>query len=146
MTTLPPSQRQKQQTPVLPGFWREIGAGNEARTRDLNLGKVALYQLSYSRPKQTRNCRAEPPGVKKLAMHAGSPLENAARIKVPVLFHGAFDRNVGIEQFKRMAARLTPAGATWGNLDHQLDDSSARAQMLAKSDAFLRAAMVMQPN
>jgi cyclic-di-GMP-binding protein len=28
---------------------REIGAGNEARTRDLNLGKVALYQLSYSR-------------------------------------------------------------------------------------------------
>jgi hypothetical protein len=27
----------------------DIGAGNEARTRDLNLGKVALYQLSYSR-------------------------------------------------------------------------------------------------
>jgi hypothetical protein len=27
----------------------EIGAGNEIRTRDLNLGKVALYQLSYSR-------------------------------------------------------------------------------------------------
>ena len=27
----------------------QCGAGNEARTRDLNLGKVALYQLSYSR-------------------------------------------------------------------------------------------------
>ena len=27
----------------------ETGAGNETRTRDLNLGKVALYQLSYSR-------------------------------------------------------------------------------------------------
>ncbi len=27
------------------------GAGNGARTRDLNLGKVALYQLSYSREK-----------------------------------------------------------------------------------------------
>src|SRR5690606_34927697 len=27
----------------------DIGAGNETRTRDLNLGKVALYQLSYSR-------------------------------------------------------------------------------------------------
>ena len=26
-----------------------FGAGDEARTRDLNLGKVALYQLSYSR-------------------------------------------------------------------------------------------------
>ena len=28
---------------------KKIGAGNEARTRDLNLGKVALYQLSYVR-------------------------------------------------------------------------------------------------
>jgi hypothetical protein len=27
----------------------ENGAGDESRTRDLNLGKVALYQLSYSR-------------------------------------------------------------------------------------------------
>ena len=27
------------------------GAGKEARTPDLNLGKVALYQLSYSRTK-----------------------------------------------------------------------------------------------
>ena len=30
-------------------YLKIIGAGNEARTRDLNLGKVALYQLSYSR-------------------------------------------------------------------------------------------------
>ncbi len=28
---------------------RDNGAGDESRTRDLNLGKVALYQLSYSR-------------------------------------------------------------------------------------------------
>jgi hypothetical protein len=27
----------------------KFGAGNETRTRDLNLGKVPLYQLSYSR-------------------------------------------------------------------------------------------------
>ena len=27
----------------------EFGAGEESRTLDLNLGKVALYQLSYSR-------------------------------------------------------------------------------------------------
>ncbi len=27
----------------------EIGAGNEVRTRGLDLGKVALYQLSYTR-------------------------------------------------------------------------------------------------
>ena len=31
-----------------------FGAGNEARTRDLNLGKVALYQLSYSRIAERR--------------------------------------------------------------------------------------------
>jgi hypothetical protein len=27
----------------------KFGAGNETRTRDLDLGKVALYQLSYAR-------------------------------------------------------------------------------------------------
>jgi hypothetical protein len=27
----------------------KFGAGKESRTLDLNLGKVALYQLSYSR-------------------------------------------------------------------------------------------------
>ncbi len=31
-----------------------IGAGEESRTLDLNLGKVALYQLSYSRFKLKR--------------------------------------------------------------------------------------------
>ncbi len=31
------------------GFPFEFGAGEESRTLDLNLGKVALYQLSYSR-------------------------------------------------------------------------------------------------
>ena len=33
----------------MPSPFFNAGAGNEARTRDLNLGKVALYQLSYSR-------------------------------------------------------------------------------------------------
>ena len=52
MTTLPPSLGGiKHETPESrPGVSVESGAGNEARTRDLNLGKVALYQLSYSRP------------------------------------------------------------------------------------------------
>jgi hypothetical protein len=31
-----------------PGL-HDSGAGNETRTRDPNLGKVVLYQLSYSR-------------------------------------------------------------------------------------------------
>ena len=30
-------------------FLFKLGAANETRTRDLNLGKVALYQLSYCR-------------------------------------------------------------------------------------------------
>lgn len=47
------------------GRIENIGAGNEARTRDLNLGKVALYQLSYSRTQQRRNCRAAPLRVKE---------------------------------------------------------------------------------
>jgi hypothetical protein len=30
------------------------GAGDETRTRDINLGKVALYQLSYTREWEER--------------------------------------------------------------------------------------------
>jgi hypothetical protein len=40
------------QTSALPlGYvaFAKNGAGNGTRTRDINLGKVALYQLSYSR-------------------------------------------------------------------------------------------------
>jgi acetyl esterase/lipase len=76
----------------------------------------------------------------------GSPARNADKIKVPVLlFHGELDRNVGIGQSRLMAERLTKAGVqneliTWADLDHYLDDSDARAQMLRKSDQFLRQA------
>jgi hypothetical protein len=31
------------------------GAGDETRTRDINLGKVALYQLSYTRVREAEN-------------------------------------------------------------------------------------------
>jgi hypothetical protein len=33
------------------------GAGNRSRTGDLNLGKVALYQLSYSREERANNAK-----------------------------------------------------------------------------------------
>ena len=49
-----PSRHQLQQKGKLVASLHIFGAGNEARTRDLNLGKVALYQLSYSR--RTCNC------------------------------------------------------------------------------------------
>jgi hypothetical protein len=45
------------------------GAGNESRTRDLNLGKVALYQLSYSRFAD----RAQT--IAKLAPHRNTSLQ-----------------------------------------------------------------------
>ncbi len=41
--TISPSNKKGSEASPLPG------AGDESRTRDLNLGKVALYQLSYSR-------------------------------------------------------------------------------------------------
>jgi len=77
----------------------------------------------------------------------GSPAMNADKIKVPVLlFHGTLDRNVNILQSQEMASRLVKAGGrcelvTYNGLDHYLDDSSARTEMLRKSDAFLRQAM-----
>ena len=59
MTTLPPRQEwarppnslpsRKRNGRALCGLSRKTGAGKESRTPDLNLGKVALYQLSYSR-------------------------------------------------------------------------------------------------
>ena len=42
ITTLPPRRNRLETEP-------KTGAGNETRTRDPNLGKVVLYQLSYSR-------------------------------------------------------------------------------------------------
>jgi hypothetical protein len=76
---------------------RDNGAGNETRTRDLNLGKVALYQLSYSRPKQTRNCRAEPPGVKKNSQKNAAKALNCPTIPVylPPGYSRELSRNSG---------------------------------------------------
>ncbi len=43
-------------------FLRYIfGAGNETRTRDPDLGKVVLYQLSYSRNLKLYHYRREAP-------------------------------------------------------------------------------------
>ena len=79
----------------------------------------------------------------------GSPAQNAARIKAPVLmFHGTDDLNVGIGESRLMAAKLKNAGKSvelleFKKLDHQLDDDTARTAVLSKSDAFLRKAMGM---
>ena len=43
---------------------RRFGAGNGTRTRDFYLGKVALYQLSYSRPSIAVDCSRQAQSVK----------------------------------------------------------------------------------
>ena len=69
---------------------------------------------------------------------AGSPARNAAMIKVPVLlFHGAMDRNLE-------AAHLPHELITRDDLDHDLEDSSARAIMLRKSEEFLKQSFAAQ--
>jgi dipeptidyl aminopeptidase/acylaminoacyl peptidase len=73
----------------------------------------------------------------------GSPLQNANRIKVPVLLvHGDMDANVNIRQSQAMLGALRKAGTpvdmlTFSGLDHQLDDSEARIQMLTKVGELL---------
>jgi len=82
-------------------------------------------------------------------IHEASPVEHAGNIKVPVLmFHGAMDRNVNISESQHMTDRLKATGGrvelvTWEDLDHYLEVSSARTEMLRKSDAFLRKAFGM---
>jgi dipeptidyl aminopeptidase/acylaminoacyl peptidase len=77
----------------------------------------------------------------------GSPARHADRFKAPVLmFHGRNDTNVGIAESETMADRLTKAGktvqlVTFEGLDHQLDSTSARTELLAKSDQFLRTSL-----
>jgi dipeptidyl aminopeptidase/acylaminoacyl peptidase len=77
----------------------------------------------------------------------GSPLRHAAAIKVPVvLFHGDMDQNVGIAHSEKMAAALRGAGdkvefVKFKGLDHQLDDSEARIQMLTRIGEFLDSAI-----
>lgn len=77
----------------------------------------------------------------------GSPAQNAARMKAPILlFHAELDRNVSIAESRLMDRKLREAGVphelvTWDKLDHYLEDSSVRAEMLSRSDAFLRKSM-----
>jgi dienelactone hydrolase len=76
----------------------------------------------------------------------GSPTHNAAKITAPVMmFHGTLDLNVRYRASKLMEDALTAAGRkpeliTYEKLDHFLEDSAAREDMLKRSDAFLKAA------
>ena len=73
----------------------------------------------------------------------GSPLRHASEIKVPVLLaHGDLDQNVGVAESDKMAAALQAAGTPveflrYKGLDHQLDDSAARTELLTKIGQLL---------
>ncbi len=55
---MPAFENKKELTGVVNSFLVFLnGAGGGIRTRDLNLGKVALYQLSYTRMGQNVSCR-----------------------------------------------------------------------------------------
>ncbi len=80
----------------------------------------------------------------------GSPVRHAAAFRVPVLmFHGELDLNVEIRHARAMRDRLRDAGkqvelVEYPGLDHQLQDSAIRAQMLRRTDAFLRQTMAIR--
>jgi dienelactone hydrolase len=85
-------------------------------------------------------------GTGQLSVDA-SPSRHAGLFKAPVLmFHGTVDQNVDPRQSQEMDSQLHAAGrqselVIYRNLDHQLEDGDVRADMLRKSDAFLRHAM-----
>lgn len=66
----------------------------------------------------------------------GSPLRRSRSIKAPVLLaHGDMDLNVSIDHSLKMESALRSAGTSvellrYKGLDHQLDDSAARREML----------------
>ena len=72
-------------------------------------------------------------------INAGSPLRNADKIKVPVLLvHGDLDANVTIAHSQKMAAALPQAEfVQFKGLDHYLNDSDARVEMLTKIGQLL---------
>ncbi|CAG9253474.1 hypothetical protein PUN4_20088 [Paraburkholderia unamae] len=70
---LPTSPLPRECSTTEPHGRKLTGAGDESRTRDLNLGKVALYQLSYSRMPgsptwaRTRDLRINSPALYRLS-------------------------------------------------------------------------------
>jgi dipeptidyl aminopeptidase/acylaminoacyl peptidase len=74
----------------------------------------------------------------------GSPAQNVQAFKAPVImFHGDNDLNVDIGQSKLMDKEMHKAGKSseliiYKDLEHSLRDGTVRADMLRKSDAFLR--------
>ena len=77
-----PRLRLKREGPQRPSLG-ESGAGEESRTLDLNLGKVALYQLSYSRIEQPAILKGRAPPVKPSRRSKSPPCAGNTASKSP---------------------------------------------------------------
>ena len=74
---LPPDKK----TPVFLPRFLEFGAGNETRTRDPNLGKVVLYQLSYSRFTRSAYSIQRAPDVKHFIRFRRAPVRSESALQ-----------------------------------------------------------------
>lgn len=122
---------------VDPGLFKAVVA--IAPVTDLNMLKQEIGSTSWA-----DKIVGSGPHVRE-----GSPAQQAQRISAPVLmFHGDLDLNVSVIESRVMASKLRSAGkrvdyVELPKLDHGLEDSRVRADMLRRSDAFLRSAMGM---
>ncbi|MGL5837315.1 MAG: alpha/beta hydrolase family protein [Sphingorhabdus sp.] len=104
-----------------------------------DLGKLKDESLGYSNHRVIRDFIGSGPHISE-----GSPARNAGYFEAPVaLFHGDFDLNVSVFQSRFMADQLKSARKSveltvYPKIDHGLYDNAVRADMLSKSDAFLR--------
>ena len=121
----------KQKSPE--AFQENSGAGNESRTRDLNLGKVALYQLSYSRLKRRANYIVWISGVKVAPVFVPVFCNNKA---IPFIADVGWNRFfrvvvdvVGIVRPKAERDRLAIPGASPGRKRSMTYDCPGRTSI-----------------
>jgi dipeptidyl aminopeptidase/acylaminoacyl peptidase len=104
-----------------------------------DLGLLKIQARNFSNSRLVADFVGSGPHVSE-----GSPADQARRFKAPVLmFHGERDVNVDVEQSRRMDRALRGADKrseliVYPGLDHGLRDGGVRADMLRKSEAFLR--------
>lgn len=107
-----------------------------------DLGFIRNDARGYTNSRLVRDYVGSGPHVE-----AGSPRRHAEKFAAPVaLFHGALDINVEVRHSRAMADALKDVGkpvsyAEYKDLQHDLGDSTVRAEMLGKIDAFLSEAL-----
>ena len=107
-----------------------------------DLAQLRLDGVGYSNRRLLEDYIGSGPHLKE-----GSPAQNAGLISAPVLIvHGLNDVNVNINQSRLMVNRLKDAGRPpeymeVPELDHYMEDSQTRREMLSRSSVFLAKAL-----